>query len=79
MVFELWRFVEENEMLRKETERYQKDVNKLIETGQLGHQNAKQKLQYHLRQAMCQAVIKFQICLQASPAVVPDRFFLRIF
>jgi hypothetical protein len=49
VVFELWRMVEENEVLRKTNAQYEADVQKLIYTSQLGHQNAKQKLQYHLR------------------------------
>ena len=36
-------------MLRERVAEYEKDVEKLISTSQLGHQNAKQKLQYHLR------------------------------
>lgn len=53
MVFEIWRVAAENEVLREKVETYEKDVERLIETGQgLGHQNLKQKLQYHLRSAM---------------------------
>ena len=36
-------------MLREQVVKYEKDVEKLVSTSQLGHQNAKQKLQYHLR------------------------------
>lgn len=54
MVFELWRIDSENEMLRQRTQEYEQDVERLISTAQLqlGHQNAKQKLQYHLRSAL---------------------------
>jgi len=48
-VFELWRMAEENEVLRRRNAEYEADVQKLITSSQLGHQNAKQKLQYHLR------------------------------
>ena len=49
MVFELWRIAEENRVLREKLAQYEADVEKLVATSQLGHQNAKQKLQYHLR------------------------------
>lgn len=48
--FELWRLVQENDMLRARTAELEGDVKDLIETSEtLGHSNPKQKLQYHMR------------------------------
>ena len=50
--FELWRLVQENDMLRARTGELENDVRDLIETSEnLGHANPKQKLQYHMRLA----------------------------
>lgn len=48
--FELWRLVQENDMLRARTAEMEADVQHMVDTSEtLGHGNPKQKLQYHMR------------------------------
>ena len=50
LAFELWRLVEENDMLRARVTEYEADIEQLVATSHsLGHANPKQKIQYHLR------------------------------
>ena len=50
LAFELWRLVQENDMLRARVSEYEADVEQLVATSHsLGHANPKQKIQYHLR------------------------------
>ena len=46
--FELWRLVQENDMLRARTTELEEDVRRMIDQKE-GDANPKQKLQYHMR------------------------------
>lgn len=46
---EVARLQEEVGSLRGRLQEYQADVDQLVATGDLGHANPKQKIQYHLR------------------------------
>ena len=49
---EVARLSSEMKMMQQRLQGYEADVDKLVSTGELGHANPKQKIQYHLRCAL---------------------------
>ena len=49
---EVARLSSEMKMMQQRLQGYEADVDKLVSTGELGHANPKQKIQYHLRCAV---------------------------
>jgi hypothetical protein len=50
LAFELWRLLEENDLLRARTKQLEEDIQELIDSSDsTEHSNTKKKIQYHVR------------------------------